>query len=48
MEGEGAGKGDTPRPCDKKIWDKNFDQIIWDKTEEEKACLREGKLDVSV
>ena len=23
------GKGDTPRPVNKRIWDKNFDDIDW-------------------
>jgi len=24
-----AGKGDTPRPCDKKKYDENYDKIDW-------------------
>jgi len=24
-----AGKGDTPRPCDKKRYDENYDKIDW-------------------
>lgn len=26
-----AGKGDKPRPVDKKIYDKNFEKISWNK-----------------
>jgi hypothetical protein len=26
-----AGKGDKPRPIDKKIFDKNFEHIEWQK-----------------
>lgn len=26
---EGAGKGDTPRPVNKKVYDKNFESIKW-------------------
>lgn len=26
-----AGKGDKPRPVDKKTYNNNFDQIIWNK-----------------
>lgn len=25
----GAGKGDTPRVVNKKVWDKNYDSINW-------------------
>lgn len=30
MEGEGAGKGDTPRPGSKRLWDEHYDQIFKD------------------
>jgi hypothetical protein len=26
-----AGKGDKPRPVDKKTYNNNFDQIVWNK-----------------
>jgi hypothetical protein len=26
-----AGKGDKPRPVDKKVYDKNFQEINWQK-----------------
>ena len=26
-----AGKGDKPRPVDKKVYDKNFEEINWQK-----------------
>lgn len=29
VNGEGAGKGDKPRPVDKKVYDKNFEAIDW-------------------
>ena len=28
-----AGKGDKPRPVDKKEYDNNYDQIVWNKEE---------------
>ena len=28
MEGTGAGKGDDPRPFNKKVWDENFDKAF--------------------
>jgi hypothetical protein len=33
-----AGKGDKPRPVDKKTFDNNFDQIDWKKKESTKDC----------
>jgi hypothetical protein len=33
-----AGKGDKPRPVDKKIYDKNFDNIKWDNGKNSKDC----------
>jgi len=31
-----AGKGDKPRPCDKKKWDEGYDRIFRKKDEEKK------------
>jgi len=33
----GAGKGDKPRPTDKKTWDKNFDAIKWSSRDKKKS-----------
>jgi hypothetical protein len=36
-----SGKGDSTRPCDKKRFDSNFDQIKWEyKYESERANER--------
>jgi len=32
---EGAGKGDDPRPSNKKVWDDNFDKIFGKREPEE-------------
>jgi hypothetical protein len=32
---EGAGKGDDPRPVNKKVWDENFEKIFKDHREPE-------------
>jgi hypothetical protein len=39
-----AGKGDKPRPVDKKVYDKNFDSIKWENFEKEecKKILKKG------
>jgi len=31
-----AGKGDKPRPVNKKIYNENFDQIIWNRNDNQK------------
>jgi hypothetical protein len=38
-----AGKGDKPRPIDKKIFDQNFDQIVWDAKNAEKKSIKTKK-----
>jgi hypothetical protein len=49
-QGNGAGKGDTPRPVDHKKYDKNFGRIFgkrftyWDRPEH-KAWVRESRLE---
>lgn len=40
----GAGKGDKPRPIDKKIYDSNFDNINWNKTSSKESTTKKGKL----
>lgn len=35
-----AGKGDKPRPVNKKVYDKNFQEINWQKTEKRKSCSK--------
>jgi hypothetical protein len=43
-----AGKGDKPRPIDKKIYDDNYDKIKWDENKkekkEEKKHLKGGRV----
>lgn len=34
-----AGKGDKPRPVDKKIYNKNYEQISWSKSSTEQPKL---------
>jgi len=34
-DGEGAGKGDDPRPIKKSVWDKNFEKALNDHREPE-------------
>jgi hypothetical protein len=38
-----AGKGDKPRPVNKKEYNKNFDEINWNKPEERKAEIKNVK-----
>lgn len=38
-----AGKGDKPRPVDKKEFDKNFDNIKWVTSEERESVVKKGK-----
>jgi hypothetical protein len=38
-----AGKGDKPRPVDKKEYDNNYDQIVWNKEENEKVEAKRKK-----
>ena len=40
-----AGKGDKPRPVDKKVFDKNFDSISWKTSSEEpkQGVTKKGK-----
>jgi hypothetical protein len=35
-----AGKGDKPRPVDKKVYDKNFQEINWGKTKKVQKLQR--------
>ena len=39
-----AGKGDTPRPVDKKTYDKNYDKIKWGEKKEEKKPIKKGRV----
>lgn len=43
MNNNQAGKGDKPRPVDKKEFDKNFDNIKWTASEERESVLKKGK-----
>lgn len=43
MSNNQAGKGDKPRPVDKKQFDKNFDNIEWTKTCTKQGTLKKGK-----
>jgi hypothetical protein len=38
-----AGKGDKPRPVDKKEFDSNFDKIEWTKTSPKEQSTKKGK-----
>jgi hypothetical protein len=38
-----AGKGDKPRPTDKKTFNDNFDQISWKPTSQEPVKVKKGK-----
>lgn len=38
-----AGKGDKPRPVDKKTFDKNFDQIQWENRESKAIEIKNKK-----
>ena len=38
-----AGKGDKPRPIDKKIFNENFDQISWKSFSKEPTKIKKGK-----
>jgi hypothetical protein len=38
MTGHGAGKGDRPRPVDRKKWDENWARIKWTKDKGKKRC----------
>lgn len=38
-----AGKGDKPRPVDKKTFDKNFDDIKWNKEPIKNQKNKKGK-----
>jgi hypothetical protein len=46
MEGTGAGKGDDPRPVNKKVWDENFDRIFPPREPEEFQKDRPGTKEV--
>jgi hypothetical protein len=35
-----AGKGDKPRPVNKKIYDKNFDDIKWNSSKKEEIKIK--------
>lgn len=43
MNNNQAGKGDKPRPVDKKQFDSNFDKIVWKNSEEKKGTLKKRK-----
>jgi len=38
-----AGKGDKPRPTDKKTFDQNFDQIDWNSAQSKPFSIKKGK-----
>lgn len=38
-----AGKGDKPRPVNKKIFNENFDQISWKTDQKEPLKIKKGK-----
>ena len=39
-----AGKGDKPRPVDKKVFNNNFDKISWSPSEKPKESVtKKGK-----
>ena len=38
-----AGKGDKPRPTDKKEYDDNYDQIVWGKEENKTIEVKKKK-----
>jgi len=42
MSGE-AGKGDKPRPVDRRKWDANFESIKWASTSKRKSKPAGGK-----
>ena len=44
-----AGKGDKPRPVDKKLFDKNFEQINWQKKDSSNLVrtVKKGKISFS-
>lgn len=35
-----AGKGDKPRPVDKKVYDSNFENINWNKTNKDLTPIK--------
>jgi hypothetical protein len=37
-----AGKGDKPRPVDKKVYDKNFQEINWQKNKKMQKLQRKN------
>jgi hypothetical protein len=43
-----AGKGDKPRPVDKKQFDKNFEQINWQVKKRDASCekCKGGKIKI--
>jgi hypothetical protein len=43
MSNNQAGKGDKPRSVDKKQFDKNFDNIEWNKPSTKQGTLKKGK-----
>jgi hypothetical protein len=43
MSNNQAGKGDKPRPTDKKSFDANYDQIVWKSSEEKETASKKGK-----
>ena len=38
-----AGKGDKPRPVDKKEFDSNFDKIVWKTSQVKESTTKKGK-----
>lgn len=40
MSKSNSGKGDSPRPQDKKRYDKNFDDIEWPSKKEKKRARK--------
>jgi hypothetical protein len=43
MNNNQAGKGDKPRPVDKKQFDKNFDSIEWTANTTKEGVTKKGK-----
>lgn len=43
MSNNQAGKGDKPRPVDKKQFDSNFDQISWNELKKSSAEVKKVK-----
>lgn len=43
MSNNQAGKGDKPRPVKKRVFDKNFDTIEWNKGSTKQGTTKKGK-----